>query len=117
MYVEVIARSAPQGETRQSAQQLPQIYISQQLPQIYIRQDLERRYTVYAEVLQISLYLYLNILTRSTLLKVSNHQNMKWKRTNWFSQTSKPSFEIQRQIVFFSREEWQGYYKYMNNII
>ena len=37
MYVEVIARSAPQGQARQSAQQLPQIYI---------RQDLERQYYI-----------------------------------------------------------------------
>ena len=50
MYVEVIARSAPQGQTRQSAQQLPQIYI---------RQDLERQYyTVDAGVLQIGLFVF-----------------------------------------------------------
>ena len=50
MYVEVIARSAPQGQARQSAQQLPQIYI---------RQDLERQYyTVDAGVLQIGLFVF-----------------------------------------------------------
>ena len=46
MYVEVIARSAPQGQARQSAQQLPQIYI---------RQDLERQYSIFhAELPQVS---------------------------------------------------------------
>ena len=44
MYVEVIVRSGPWGQARQSAQQLPQIYI---------RQDLEGQY--FADVLQISL--------------------------------------------------------------
>ena len=47
MYVEVIARSAPQGQARQSAQQLPQIYI---------RQDIERHSTFQAELPQISLF-------------------------------------------------------------
>ena len=62
MYVEVIARSAPQGQARQSAQQLPQIYI---------RQDIERHSTFQAELPQISLFgCFLGVtLAKSEVLK------------------------------------------------